>query len=186
MHTYLTLHEINLVTNIWYPNEWLPHSSLRHTSVIARKFFRFECAPLDRCRIILVAVATPFHRRFPSSSSACTFRSASKSPARELVSQSALCIRRFEMHGRRVRGNRAGVRDVTLAVVTISIPRFEPPPRIADCGRVRDGSDVRIQTGMSAASGVSIMRATAKRALTEVRRVRIFESRYVPKPQYVP
>lgn len=72
------------------------------------------------------------------------------------------------------RESRGRVRDVTLAVVTISIPRFEPP-RIADCGRVHDGSDVRIQTGMSAASRVSIMRTTAKRALAEVRRVRIFE-----------
>lgn len=56
---------------------------------------------------------------------------ASKSPARELVSQSALSV--FDdskCTDVEFRGNRTRVRDVTLAVVTISILRFEPP-RIA-------------------------------------------------------
>lgn len=74
------------------------------------------------------------------------------------------CIRRFEMHGRRVRGNRAGVRDVTLAVVTISIPRFEPP-RIARWLRTgpwrKRHTDVYVQTRMSAASKQNICNANS-------------------------
>lgn len=76
----------------------------------------------------------------------------SKSPERELVSQSALCIRRFETRGRRIARESRRARDVTSAVVTISIPRFEPS-RIADCGWFRDESNIRIQTGMNTVSG---------------------------------
>lgn len=160
--------------------------TFRHIPVIVPEFFRFKCAPLNPMSHyprhrghppLLTGDPIPFRVHFPLSLEITC--------ARVSFPKCTLCIRRFEMHGRRVRGNHAGVRDVTLAVVTISIPRLEPP-RIADCGRVHDGSDVRIQTGMSAASGVSIMRTTAKRALAEVRRVRISERHCAPKPQYVP
>jgi len=103
---------------------------------------------------------------------------------RELVSQSALSV--FDdskCMDAEFRGNRTRVRDVTLAVITISILRFEPP-RIARW-RVRDGSNMRIQTRMSAASGVSIMRTAAKRALSKIARVGIF-ALYAAKLQYVP
>lgn len=99
-------------------------------SIIYRsKGFRFEFRSLSFLhRIILVnAVICLFSPLPPQSFSPFPFLTASKSPARKLVSQSALSV--FDdskCTDIEFCGNRTRVRDVTLAVVTISILRFEP------------------------------------------------------------
>lgn len=111
------------------------YSNLSFKDLFFEFFFLSFCIAL----FLSTGLSFSFHHYLPPPNSSplpaplipCTFLAASKSPARELVSQSALSVfDNSKCTDVEFRGNRTRVRDVTLAVVTISILRFEPP-RIA-------------------------------------------------------
>lgn len=138
-------------------------------NIIIQKVLNFlfsrptSCVILQRGYLSLFTAALPILLPFPLSPSFEIICAQVSFP------ECTLYIRRFEMHGHRVlresheseRCNFGCRFNSTLRTTNESFADYE---------RVHDGNDMRIQTRMSAASGVNIMRIASKRALLEIRK----------------